>query len=78
MNVTIDKAGRIVVPKPVRDALGLRAGDELDLTTDGSGIQLTARGRTARLVMRDGRLVATSDTVITDEDVFRLIDAFRR
>lgn len=78
MSVTIDKAGRIVVPKPVRDALGLSPGDELDLTSDGSGIQLTPRGRTARLVMRDGRLVATSDTVITDEDVFRLIDTFRR
>jgi AbrB family looped-hinge helix DNA binding protein len=78
MGVTIDKAGRIVVPKPVRDALGLNAGDELDITTDGSGIRLTPRGRTARLVMRDGLIVATSDTVITDDDLDRLIDAFRR
>ena len=31
MKVTIDKAGRIVVPKPVRDALGLDPGDELEL-----------------------------------------------
>jgi AbrB family looped-hinge helix DNA binding protein len=34
MKVTIDKAGRIVVPKPVRDALGLDPGDELENTAE--------------------------------------------
>ncbi|MFA5605807.1 MAG: AbrB/MazE/SpoVT family DNA-binding domain-containing protein [Leucobacter sp.] len=31
MNVTIDKAGRIVVPKPLRDAMGLEPGTELQV-----------------------------------------------
>lgn len=31
MRVTIDGAGRLVVPKTARDELGLRAGSELDL-----------------------------------------------
>jgi AbrB family looped-hinge helix DNA binding protein len=34
MKVTIDKAGRIVVPKSVRDALGLDPGDELENTAE--------------------------------------------
>ena len=41
MKVTIDKAGRIVVPKPIRDALGLLPGDELEL--ERTAEQLTVR-----------------------------------
>lgn len=33
MDVTLDKFGRIVIPKPVRDALGLEAGTKLHLET---------------------------------------------
>ncbi|MEX2302935.1 MAG: AbrB/MazE/SpoVT family DNA-binding domain-containing protein [Bryobacterales bacterium] len=40
MDVTIDKAGRIVIPKGVRDALGLQAGDALDLDAAGEHIVL--------------------------------------
>jgi len=29
--LTLDKAGRVVLPKPVRDAMQLRAGDSLEL-----------------------------------------------
>jgi len=33
MDVTIDEYGRIVIPKPVREALGLEAGATLHLET---------------------------------------------
>ncbi len=36
MEVTLDKFGRIVIPKPVRDALGLEAGMKLHLETTES------------------------------------------
>lgn len=78
MEATIDSVGRIVVPKALRDALGLGPGTRVDLSLYGAGIQLIPAGRTARIVEDGGRLVADADTVVTDEDVFGLIDAGRR
>ena len=38
--ITIDKAGRIVLPKPLRQSLCLEAGDTLELTSQGENISL--------------------------------------
>lgn len=78
MRTSIDSAGRIVVPKPLRDALGLMPGSELDISRYGSGLQLIPAGRTARLVDEGGRLVATGEASIDDDIVFKLIDSGRR
>jgi AbrB family looped-hinge helix DNA binding protein len=78
MKLTMDKAGRLVVPKPLREALGLGDGGEVDVSVYGAGLQIIPRSRTARIVEIDGRLVADSDTVITDEIIFELMDAVRR
>jgi AbrB family looped-hinge helix DNA binding protein len=78
MEATIDAVGRIVVPKPLREALGLVAGSTVDISRYGAGLQLIPTGRTARLVEESGALVATGDTVIDDDVVFGLIDTGRR
>ena len=78
MQTTIDAVGRIVVPKPLRDAIGLVPGSTVDISRYGSGLQLVPIGRTARLVEEDGVLVATGDTAIDDDVVFGLIDTGRR
>jgi AbrB family looped-hinge helix DNA binding protein len=78
MQATIDSVGRIVVPKPLRDALGLTPGSTVDISRYGAGLQLVPTGRTARLVDESGVLVATGDTAIDDDVVFGLIDAGRR
>ena len=38
--VTIDKAGRVVIPKEVRDELRLEAGDTLTLESEGERVTL--------------------------------------
>lgn len=78
METSIDSVGRIVVPKPLRDALGLTAGSTVDISRYGAGLQLIPTGRTARLVDESGVLVATGETAIGDDDVFALIDSGRR
>ena len=78
MKAVIDSVGRIVIPKPLRDALGLAPGSSVDVSRYGAGLQIIPSGRTARLVEEDGALVATGDTTIDDEIVFGLIDSGRR
>ncbi|HET6551058.1 MAG TPA: AbrB/MazE/SpoVT family DNA-binding domain-containing protein [Solirubrobacter sp.] len=78
MRATIDAVGRVVIPKPLRDALGLTPGSTLDVSRYGAGLQLVPAGRTARLVETPGGLVAAGEITIDDETVFGLIDAGRR
>jgi len=79
MEATIDRAGRILLPKAIRESLGLAPGSKVDISAYGAGAQVIPAGRTARLrTDDDGNLVAVSDTVVTDADMFALIDSGRR
>jgi AbrB family looped-hinge helix DNA binding protein len=40
MELTIDNFGRVVLPKSVRDRIGVKAGDRLTLSEDEGGIRL--------------------------------------
>lgn len=78
METKLDSVGRIVLPKPLRDALGLKPGSAVDVSLYGRGLQVVPGARTARLEKQRGRLVAKSKTRVSDADVFRLIDESRR
>ena len=52
--VTIDHAGRIVVPKAVRNALHLTAGTVLRLEQEGDHLSLTPAAREASLSIENG------------------------
>lgn len=52
--VEIDKAGRIVVPKKLREALRVRAGDQFEIAEREDGIFLQPRYEEVRLIQRDG------------------------
>ncbi|MGH2859749.1 MAG: AbrB/MazE/SpoVT family DNA-binding domain-containing protein [Solirubrobacteraceae bacterium] len=78
MEAKIDSVGRIVIPKPLREMLGLVPGSTVDISRYGAGLQLVPTGRTARLVEQDGLLVATGETAIDDALVLELIDSARR
>ena len=57
MTVTIDSAGRIVVPKSLRERFNLIAGTELDMEVSGECLQLRKVGAEPALVRKKGILV---------------------
>ena len=59
MGVRVDKAGRIVLPKPVRDRLGLKAGMSLEISENADGLLLRPAKSPGGLVKRNGRWVYT-------------------
>lgn len=54
MNVKIDKSGRIVLPKEIRNRLRLRAGANLELEERPDGIMLRLVGQRPSMVQKDG------------------------
>jgi AbrB family looped-hinge helix DNA binding protein len=56
MILTIDKAGRVILPKPLRDRLGLRGGSALEMEETAEGVLLKPAGHKPSLV-RQGRFL---------------------
>ena len=54
MRTTIDKAGRIVIPKPMRDELGLAGGQEVEITARDGHLEVDVAPVRMRLADRDG------------------------
>jgi AbrB family looped-hinge helix DNA binding protein len=75
METTLDKYGRVVVPKPLRDRLGIEAGTELIVEAKGDHLVLRPVGR-AVLEEKDGLLVSTAEVDDT-VDVQSVIDEIR-
>jgi AbrB family looped-hinge helix DNA binding protein len=58
VSLTVDEVGRIVLPKPVREALGIRGRARLKLEMVGETAQLSREaGTTGPVRRRGGRLV---------------------
>jgi AbrB family looped-hinge helix DNA binding protein len=81
MRVAIDAVGRIVIPKPMRDALGIDGPTELELTERDGALELTVPYVKAHLEDRDGFTVIVPDEsvpTLTTEMVREEIERSRR
>lgn len=58
MKTTIDKAGRVVIPSPIRRRALLRAGTALEVTYEDGALKLVRSVPAPRLVRVGRRLVA--------------------
>jgi AbrB family looped-hinge helix DNA binding protein len=77
--IQIDQAGRVVLPKPVREMLKLVPGDSLKVTVESSGIRLEPEQDSSGLT-RKGSLLVISGTFtgpVSNNAVNRLLDQDR-
>lgn len=81
MVVTIDRAGRVVIPKELRDRLSLEADSEIEVTCEADAIVIRPVRRAGRRIVEvDGwPVIEARDGVrVTDADVQRWRDADQR
>ena len=81
MTTTIDKAGRVIVPKAMRDELGLTGGTEVEIGLVDGRVEIAPVASHIRLERKRGRLVAASDRdmpALTADDVRALLEKLRR
>ncbi len=81
MRTTIDAAGRVVVPKALRDRAGLVAGQDIEITERDGRLEIEPASAAIRLERVDGHLVAVSDDDIpplSDDVVRETLERVRR
>ena len=76
--LTIDKAGRIVLPKPVRDELQLSPGDSLELESSEERITLRPARGNGRIYKKQGVWVMHAGAPLSEEVVEKTIRQIRR
>jgi len=77
MRTTIDQAGRLVIPRSLRDRIGLANGGEVDLELDGASVRIApVTGRDLK-EERGLLVIPAAGTPITGAAVRELIDADR-
>jgi AbrB family looped-hinge helix DNA binding protein len=70
--LTLDKAGRIVLPKPVRDELQLAPGDVLEIESTGEEITLRPLRGTGPLRKKHGLWIFRAEEPLTHAEVERV------
>jgi AbrB family looped-hinge helix DNA binding protein len=80
MRTTIDKAGRLVIPAPIREKAGLTPGAVIEISLEETSIRIERLAQGPRLVRVGKRLVARPTTPAAERpkvDVAALIEEER-
>jgi AbrB family looped-hinge helix DNA binding protein len=81
MKAAIDRAGRIVVPKSLRQALGLRPGQPLEIRAGDGGLEIEIASTPMGLKKRGKGVVAVPEVKLpplTAEQVRDTLERVRR
>ena len=81
MKTTIDHAGRVVIPKAVREAANLAAGAELEIRVVGDRIEIEPVPLKVKFVRRGGFTIAVAEHAqrkLTDVEVESVRQALQK
>ena len=81
MRTAIDAAGRVVIPKPLRDALGLTAGQPLEIAERDGHLEIVPAPTPMKLVDEGDGVVAVADAdmpILTADMVRDTLERTRR
>jgi AbrB family looped-hinge helix DNA binding protein len=81
MKAVIDSAGRIIVPKALRDALGLKPGQPLEIRAGDGRLEIEIAATPMRLKKRGKGVVAVPQSALpplTAEQVRDTLERVRR
>jgi AbrB family looped-hinge helix DNA binding protein len=77
MRTTIDKAGRVVIPRSLRERVGLADAGEVEIELDGAAIRIEPVAGTDLREVDGLLLIPASGTPLSSAAVRNLIDADR-
>lgn len=75
--VTLDVAGRIVLPKGLRDALRLSPGDTLDIAVQGESLSLRPRRSPSPLQKKQGIWVFRTGQAMAEDEAAETLRRIR-
>jgi AbrB family looped-hinge helix DNA binding protein len=75
--ITLDSAGRIVLPKAIRDELHLSPGDTLDLTVRGDEVTLRPQRNSSRLQKKQGVWVFSAGKPMSSDETAEALRKIR-
>jgi len=79
MKSTIDASGRIVVPKPLRQALGLKPGQQLEISAVDGRLEIEIAPTPMQLKRREEGVSALDQLpALTTEQVRETLERIRR
>lgn len=77
MRATIDKAGRLVIPKPLRDLAGIQSG-EVEVSLEGTGLRIEPVAGDGLAEEGGWLVIPPSGGTLDDATVRAMLDAGRR
>ncbi len=76
-NITVDKFGRVVIPKEIRDRIGARPGTEFEIEEQDNVILLKPIQKKAKIIIEKGLPVIELGEPIDVETVNRTLEKIR-
>jgi AbrB family looped-hinge helix DNA binding protein len=77
MKATIDKVGRLVIPRPLRERIGLAGGGTVEIDIDGADLRIRPVAGSQLREEGDLLVIPRTGVAIDDTHVRELIDADR-